>query len=143
MVHICGCHSMEELFPPGLLSNLQNIEVIDISWCQKMKILSGDGGHGTSSDSPVQFYFPKLRILALTCLPRLKSICTGKMICNSLEEITVWRCPKLKRMRIFLPMLDNGHPFAPPSLEEIKIRTKEWWESVEWDQPHAKDVLRL
>lgn len=140
-VYICACPNMEELFPSALLSNLRNLEVIDISWCEKMKILCKDGSNGTSSKGPVKFNLPKLRILALTGLPKLKSICSAQLVCNSLEEITVWRCPKLKRMPIYLPLLDNGLPFPPPSLAEIKIRPQEWWESVKWDQPEAKDVL--
>ena len=58
--------------------------------------------------------------------------------------IEVYKCEKLKRMPICLPLLENGQPSPPPSLEVIYATPKEWWESVvEWEHPNAKDVLRL
>ncbi|KAJ6854652.1 hypothetical protein NC651_039563 [Populus alba x Populus x berolinensis] len=52
-------------------------------------------------------------------------------------------CEKLKRMPIYLPLLENGQPSPPPSLKEIFVYPKKWWESVvEWEHPNAKDVLR-
>jgi len=44
-------------------------------------------------------------------------------------------------MPLCLPVLDNGRPSPPPSLEEIYVDPKEWWESVEWDHPNSKDAL--
>jgi len=52
-------------------------------------------------------------------------------------------CVELKRMAICLPLLENGQPSPPPSLEEIIEYPEEWWETVvEWEHPNAKDVLR-
>ncbi|KAH9715755.1 Disease resistance protein SUMM2 [Citrus sinensis] len=63
------------------------------------------------------------------------------LICNSLQEIQITpSCPKLKRLSLRLPPLDNGQPSPSPALEVIKIR-KELWESLEWDQANAKEVL--
>ncbi|GLT30887.1 hypothetical protein SLA2020_056660 [Shorea laevis] len=93
-----------------------------------------------SSDSDAssdKFTFPKLRILHLWYLPQLKSICSAKgvMVCDSIEEIRIWRCRELKRIPVQLPLLDNGQPSPPPRLKKIEIdeESKEWWESVEWD----------
>jgi disease resistance protein RPS2 len=64
------------------------------------------------------------------------------LICDSLKVIEVINCQKLKRIPICLPLLENGQPSPPPSLEKIKVHPKEWWKSmVEWEHPNAKDVL--
>jgi disease resistance protein RPS2 len=99
------------------------------------------GEESSSSCSSSEFDLPNLRRLNFVYLPKLKSICSAKLICGSLQKIRVRDCPKLKRIPICLPVLDSGQPCPPPSLEEIDVDPKEWWESVEWDHPNTKDVL--
>jgi disease resistance protein RPS2 len=143
-----GCTSMKKLFPLVLLSNLVNLEVIKVFDCEKIEEIIG----GTRSDeegfmdeesSSSEFKLPKLRILVLKGLPELKSICSAKLICDSLRIIHVENCEKLKRMPICLPLLENGQPSPPPSLRDIFVYPEEWWESgVKWEHPDAKDILR-
>eukprot|EP00258_Populus_trichocarpa_P032081 XP_024448100.1 probable disease resistance protein At4g27220 isoform X1 [Populus trichocarpa] len=140
------CKSMKKLFPLVLLPSLVNLERIIVGICEKMEeIISGtrsdeEGVMGEESSTDLKL--PKLRSLQLTGLPELKSICSAKLICDSLEYIQVRNCEKLRTMGICLPLLDNGEPSPPPSLREIDA-TRKWWESVvEWEHPNAKDVLR-
>jgi hypothetical protein len=139
-----GCNSMKKLFPLVLLSNLVNLEVIDVSDCEKMEEIIGTTDEESStSNSITEVILPKLRALELYQLPELKSISSSKLICNSLEDITLMHCEKLKRMPICLPLLENGQPSPPPSLRRMYIYPEEWWETVvEWEHPNAKDVLR-
>ncbi|KAJ4718613.1 Disease resistance protein [Melia azedarach] len=85
---------------------------------------------------------PRLRKLFLVHMRSLKSICSdnGVMVCASLEEIRIRNCPKLKRLSLSLPLLDNGEPSALPALKAIRIE-REIWESLEWDEANAKTVL--
>uniref|UniRef100_A0A6N2KAT0 Disease resistance protein At4g27190-like leucine-rich repeats domain-containing protein n=1 Tax=Salix viminalis TaxID=40686 RepID=A0A6N2KAT0_SALVM len=145
-IYVCECNSIEILVPSSW-SCLLKLEQIFVEKCEKMEEIIG----GTRSDERVmgkesissEFKLPKLRILYLNNLPELKSICRAKETCDSLEEIAVLHCEKLKRMGICLPLLENGQPSHPPSLKVIWINPKEWWEStVEWEHPNAKDVLR-
>ncbi|XP_073262662.1 disease resistance protein UNI-like [Populus alba] len=134
-LNCCGCNHMKKLFPLVLLPNLVNLARIDVSYCEKMEEIIGTTDEESStSNSITEFILPKLRTLYLYRLPELKSICSVRLICNSL---TVIRCQKLKRMAICLPLLENGQPSPPPSLEIIKAYPEEWWE-----HPNAKDVLR-
>jgi disease resistance protein RPS2 len=141
----CGaCESMKKLFPLVLLPNLVNLEMIEVEDCYKMEEIIGTTDEESSTSNPItEFILPKLKTLRLAVLPELKSICSAKLICNSLEKISVWWCEKLKRMPICLPLLENGQPSPPPSLKKIKAYPEEWWETVvEWEHPNAKDVLR-
>nr|XP_034897062.1 probable disease resistance protein At4g27220 [Populus alba] len=135
-----GCNNMKKLFPLVLLPNLELIDVIN---CEKMEEIIGTTEEESStSNSITELILPKLISLNLCWLPELKSICSVKLICNSLEDISVINCEKLKRMAICLPLLENGKLSPPPSLREINARPKEWWERVvEWEHPNAKDVL--
>jgi len=128
-----------------------SIERIGVRNCEKIEeIISGtrsdeEGvkGEESNSCSITNLKLTKLRGLHLIGLPELRSICSAKLICDSLDIIEVWNCEKLKRMPICLPLLENGEPSPPPSLQDIVVYPEEWWESVvEWEHPNAKDVLR-
>ena len=143
-----GCQSIKKLFPLVLLPYLVNLEKITVRDCEEMEEIIGgtrsdeDGVMGEESSRNTGFNLLKLRSLALLGLPELKSICSAKLICHSIEVIQISNCEKLRRMGICLPLLENGQPSPPPSLREIYARPKKWWESVaEWEHPNTKDVL--
>ncbi|PNS94248.2 hypothetical protein POPTR_018G145578v4 [Populus trichocarpa] len=146
--HCCGCKSMKKLFPLVLLPSLVNLEAIRVTDCVKMEeIISGtrsdEEGVMDEESSNSELKLPKLRELVVFGLLELKSICSEKLICDSLEVIEVYDCQKLKRMGICTPLLENGQPSPPPSLKNIYVYPVEWWESVvEWEHPNTKDVLR-
>ncbi|GKV49041.1 hypothetical protein SLEP1_g55814 [Rubroshorea leprosula] len=131
---IWNCSGMRKLLPLELLQAFQNLEEIDVFECKQMEEIITSSDSDASSD---KFTFPKLRRLSLRNLPQLKSICSAKgvMVCDSIQEIEIFRCRKLKRIPVQLPLLDNGQPSPPPHLREIRIdeESKEWWESVVWD----------
>ena len=102
-----------------------------------------EGVMGEETSTNTGLNLPKLRFLELRGLAELKSICSAKLICNSLKYIFITKCEKLKRMGICLPLLENGEPSPPLSLRGIYAMPEDWWESVvEWEHPNAKDVLR-
>ncbi|KAG4161078.1 hypothetical protein ERO13_D01G036700v2 [Gossypium hirsutum] len=149
--YIEGCSNMKQLFPFDLVHDLQNLENLIVRGCGQIEEIIGpkeeeDNHKGNGTQAPTKFSLPKLKELELTCLPELKSICSSnrEMVCNSLRKIKVRNCTKLKRMPLYLPLFQDTHQSAPSAhpFERIRICPKEWWESVEWDYPNAKEVLR-
>ncbi|GLU05990.1 hypothetical protein SLE2022_230600 [Rubroshorea leprosula] len=143
---VVECLGIRKLLPLELLQTLQNLEAITVVYCHQMQEIIASLDSDASSSDKFTFTFPKLRELCLFYLPQLKSICSAKgvMVCNSIETIEMGGCPKLKRIPVQLPQLDNGQPSPPLHLKEIEIweDSKEWWESVEWDHPNAKNLLQ-
>ncbi|XP_027127610.1 probable disease resistance protein At1g61300 isoform X3 [Coffea arabica] len=148
-LRIFGCHNMKQLFTVQLLQNLQNLETLRVDGCEGLEEIAADGngvgqggGEGiqlTSSGATATVTLPKLRRLRLTRLPQLKNVCKAAMICDSIEKIKIFDCPKVKRLPLFLPTI-NGLPSPPSTLSKIR-GDKEWWESLEWDYPTAKNAF--
>ncbi|TYI96083.1 hypothetical protein E1A91_D01G045200v1 [Gossypium mustelinum] len=143
------CLNMKQLFPFKLAHDLQNLENLVVCNCVQMEeiISSEEENHkGNGINTPMKFSLPKLRELELKNLPELKSICSSnrEMVCNSLMKIEVKKCTNLKRMPLYLPLFQDTHQSAPSAHPFLLIRIDpmEWWESVEWDYPNAKEVLR-
>ncbi|XVF78220.1 hypothetical protein PTKIN_Ptkin14bG0112800 [Pterospermum kingtungense] len=142
-IMINSCKNIKKLFSSNcVLQKLQNLSTLEVERCVDMEeIISSEPEleHGTSA---LKFSFPKLRILRLKNLPKLKSICgaNGVMVCDSIQQIEIISCPELKRIPLNLPLQDDGQPSPPPSLRAIYIRPKECQELVEWDHPYAKSL---
>jgi disease resistance protein RPS2 len=150
-IRIYNCPNIKKLLMPGLLTCLQNLEEIHVEDCRQMvEIVAAASGEDEDEVEKnkeglgsIMFTLPKLRCLQLWDLPQLKSICPGNavLVCDSLQDIIVRYCRKLKRIPLSLPLVD-GQPSPPPSLQIIKAFPNQWWESLEWDHPNAKNVLQ-
>ncbi|KAM3215957.1 hypothetical protein P3L10_025397 [Capsicum annuum] len=142
-LHIHKCHRMKKLFPRAVLQDLKNLEVLVVGWCSEMEELIGrEEGEGSSQSSSststsTTADLPKLKDLTLQHLRELKSICEGKLMCDSLEYTVFLDCPKLKRLPFYTT---NEHPF--PSLFRISVDDKNWWERLEWEQSHVKTLFQ-
>ncbi|GKV13683.1 hypothetical protein SLEP1_g24669 [Rubroshorea leprosula] len=142
-ISVRHCHKIKTLFPFWM--NLQSLEEINIGYCNQMEeIIVWDAEGGGKKEGVI---LPKLKSLKLKELPALKSICSRRavMVCDSLEEIQIVNCQGLRRIPLYLPLLDNGQPSPPPFLKQINVWPQKWgeswWESLEWDHPDAKAVL--
>ncbi|KAF3613072.1 hypothetical protein FXO37_36532 [Capsicum annuum] len=143
-LYISKCHRMKKLFPRAMLQDLKNLENLVVGECSEMEeIIGREEGERSSQSSSTSTTadLPKLKDLILDFLPQLKSICEGKLMCDSLEDMRFYKCPKLKRMPFYTPTT-NEHPF--PSLRVIKVyeEEKNWWERLEWEQSHVKTLFQ-
>jgi disease resistance protein RPS2 len=123
------------------LLHLHNLEEIDVRVCEQLDEIIEKEKEEEGMDT-TKITLPRLKKLWLQSLPELKSICSSSKVisCDSLEEILILGCPKLKRLPLSLPFL-NGQLSPPPSLKHIKAE-EEWWELLEWDCQDTKNVLQ-
>ncbi|KAM4092681.1 hypothetical protein ACB094_06G058200 [Castanea mollissima] len=146
VIEIFQCPNIKKLLTPGLLLHLRSLEEIYVYHCNQLEEIIGE----TSDDETVEegidttkITLPNLRVLDLDDLPELKTICSSSKViaCDSLEMIHIYKCQKLKRLPLSLPLL-NGQLSPPPSLQKISTYEKEWWKSLQWDSPDTKKVLQ-
>ena len=135
------CHNIKKLFTSTLLSHLQNLERVHVIHCDLLEeivqVLDEDQDEDQEVTSSSTFsILPKLKELKLRFLPELKSFCSSrKLVSDSLEKIFIERCPILERF----PLLRaDSHP---STLLKCITVDKEWWESIEFDNPNTKDIL--
>ncbi|GKV51092.1 hypothetical protein SLEP1_g57768 [Rubroshorea leprosula] len=145
-LNVVACSKLNKLFPCELLQcqGLQNLEEIHVEDCLGMEeIIEWEEEEERNQPTTTTiFTLPKLRSLYLDCLPELKKICPkrGVMDCDSLNSICIKNCPEIRRIPLCL-----GRENRQPALPAIKVEIynpKEWWESVEWENPNDKNVLQ-
>ncbi|KAM3321183.1 hypothetical protein P3S67_008385 [Capsicum chacoense] len=140
---IDNCNRMKKLFPRAILQDLKKLEVLVVFGCSEMEAIigreEGEGSSQRSASTSTTADLPKLKVLKLHYLPELKSICEGKLMCDSLENMEFCNCPNLKRMPFYTPTT-NERPF--PSLEEIEVDDENWWERLECEQSHLNTLFQ-
>ncbi|GKV51089.1 hypothetical protein SLEP1_g57765 [Rubroshorea leprosula] len=143
---VWNCSKLKKLFPCELLQRqgLQNLEQIMVNDCKGMEEIIGweEDEAGNQTTTPILIPLPKLRILGLQSLPKLKRIYPegGVMAYDSFNSIYISNCPKVKRIPLCVGR-ENGQP-SLAAMKEIHIKNpKEWWESLEWENPDDESVL--
>ncbi|KAL5549280.1 hypothetical protein UlMin_004511 [Ulmus minor] len=139
--YVYKCHNLKSLFFPSLLLHLQQLETLTVVNCKQMVEVIGEASNEDEDQEArrivVFSYLPKLKDLTLRDLPELKNFCSKSIVlANSLQQISVIQCPKLRR----IPILCEK-PYPLPSVQKI-IVYEEWWNSLEWDYPHFKDFYQ-
>lgn len=136
---ICKCPKIKSLFTPALLFHLKNLETLTVHRCERLEEIIGDDDLDEEAVASTVLFstFSKFKKIRCAKLPELKSFRSNrKMISDSLEGVYITKCPKLERF----PLLrEDPHP--PTLLRKIRV-DEEWWESVEFDHPNTRDILR-
>ncbi|KAE9445310.1 hypothetical protein C3L33_22791, partial [Rhododendron williamsianum] len=139
-----ACPTVKNIFPVQFLQNFPNLESLRAYKCNNLEDIVSETAEmsdwGDHEDDSNTISLPKLKGLYLGFLPSLKSIYNGMMVCHSIEEVEVRKCPLVRRLPLSLHM-DSEQATAPPSLKDIMGEDK-WWESLVWDDPRAKQILQ-
>ncbi|GAB4829825.1 hypothetical protein Ancab_040664 [Ancistrocladus abbreviatus] len=118
---ITECHEIKQMFSANqILPNLKRIHVRD---CDALEEIFG-GLHPDKNIKVIKL--PKLTLLELSALPRLRSICDGglPMACDSIQSIYIFGCWELKT----LPLVVHS------PLPSLRIRAeRRWWEALQWE----------
>ncbi|GKV38359.1 hypothetical protein SLEP1_g46275 [Rubroshorea leprosula] len=139
-IDVYNCPKLKKVFSLGwLLRYFQSLETIEVDDCNQMEELFSSSPY-EEIETLEKITLPNLQSLELKKLPELKSICSSSsvLICDSIRILKIVDCEKLKRIPLHLSSLDNGQP---PSLKQVEVYPQDCWESLEWDQSNAKDVL--
>ncbi|TXG46801.1 hypothetical protein EZV62_026095 [Acer yangbiense] len=84
-VRIFRCNKLKKLISSKLISELKNLEQIDVKDCTEMEeLIAVDDEDDNEERSQKEFLLPKLKRLSLDNVPKLKSICScnGVMVMN-------------------------------------------------------------
>ncbi|XP_027061135.1 disease resistance protein RFL1-like [Coffea arabica] len=130
--HMCGlkvlnlsrCEGITEL--PNSVSDLVNLTALILKDCRRLRSV------------PPLGKLKQLRDLDLSDT-KIEDLPEGWESLVNLERLDLNQCPNLKRLPLFLSTI-NGSPSLPSTLHKIR-GDKEWWESLEWDNPSAKNAL--
>ncbi|KAK9131305.1 hypothetical protein Sjap_011792 [Stephania japonica] len=123
---VAKCNGLKDIFSISILQQLKSIEVIKVSFCREMEeiVASTEGAH-------TKIVLPKLHTVFLRCIPELYSISSRNWTCDSLKNLVIWECPRIKEL-----------PFESlPSLENI-YGSEEWWNTLQWDKPTSKTLFQ-
>ncbi|XP_034677886.1 disease resistance protein UNI-like [Vitis riparia] len=149
-LYVSRCDNLKHLFTPELVKyHLKNLQSIHVDSCRQMEdlIVAAEVEEEEEEEVINQRHnlilcFPNLQSLMLQDLPKLKSIWKGTMTCDSLQQLTVFNCPKLRRLPLSVQINDGSgeRRASTPPLKQIGGQ-KEWWDGLEWNAPHAKSIF--
>uniref|UniRef100_A0A2N9FU99 AAA+ ATPase domain-containing protein n=1 Tax=Fagus sylvatica TaxID=28930 RepID=A0A2N9FU99_FAGSY len=118
IISIYECPKLKKLFPAlGCCYTCTTWKRLTSANCQQLEEIIEEEEEEKEEEGmdTTKITLPRLKILNLQFLPELKSICSSSKVisCDSLEEIFIWACPKLKRLPLSLPLL-NGQAVSSP-----------------------------
>lgn len=134
------CAEIKNIFVSSSPKNhMENLREVKVSGCQNLQEIVASPNSEDEQSGILEL--PNLKAIELDDLPCLTSFFRENIpTCGSIEIITVWDCPRVKRLPVSIPLYSNGEQLAPLSLREIKAN-REWWESLKWDDTYIEQIL--
>ncbi|XP_038695409.1 probable disease resistance protein At4g27220 [Tripterygium wilfordii] len=109
-LRLSGCHKLKFLLPVVVIKYLIQLMELNVRDCELME--------GIIEGVTSQMIFPKLTLLKLKDLPKLKRFCTGNSTeFPSLSDMWIERCPELKSFIFDEKDVSNGD-LPPPLFDE-------------------------
>ncbi|XP_059310291.1 disease resistance protein At4g27190-like [Lycium ferocissimum] len=139
VLNIIACDNLRTLLPLELVQQLKNREELELERRSMLEeIVTEEAGNDEiiQENNICEVVLPSLRKLRLVSVPRLRSICRGPMICDSLTTIEVVDCQELEVLPFFLEIRQQ----LVDSLKQIK-GSRRWWRTLELNHPAATSLL--
>ncbi|XP_009779924.1 disease resistance protein At4g27190 [Nicotiana tabacum] len=137
VLNVTACDNLTTLLPLELVQQLNNLEEIELRSCLMLEeIVTEAESEEVIQENDNEVVLPSLQKLRLVSIPRLRSICRGPMICDSLTTIEVIDCPELEIIPFFLEIRQQ----LADSLKQIK-GSRRWWWTLERNHPIATSLL--
>ncbi|GLT96005.1 hypothetical protein SLE2022_136550 [Rubroshorea leprosula] len=116
-INVSGCDKIKKLFPVRWLGYLQNLQMIEVTWCKQIQEIIWFE-YKEEEKALEKVTLPKLESIEIENLPQLKSIYGGSntvLICDSIKSIRIENCPKIESV--------FGSGFNPiPTLEYLTLQ---------------------
>lgn len=123
-IHVLDCPMLGGAISYAMLRHVGKLEEIKVSGCENMCRIIESGGHAKS--------LPFLRVIEISKMVKLRSICDGTSVCPVLQRIEVSGCLGLKKLP--LSISDSC------SLKEIR-GDMEWWNNLTWENDDVKSFF--
>ncbi|XP_011048886.1 PREDICTED: probable disease resistance protein At4g27220 [Populus euphratica] len=105
-----NCSNLNYLLTSSMVGSLAQLVRLEICNCESMEEIVVPEGVGEGK----MMLFPKLLILELTGLPKLRRFCTSNLLeCHSLKVLTLGKCPELKEF-ISIPLSADVPAMSKP-----------------------------
>ena len=125
---ITGCHSIKTLTWIKELPCLKEVYLIDCS--SMLELVADDEVEGNMSTGAASF--PHLKLLGLSQLGDLQSICGGTHSFPCLQRLLVYKCPTLVKLPSGL-LTEERVPLI--------LGRKDWWEQLCWEDSSVESTF--
>ncbi|KAI9072175.1 hypothetical protein K1719_045842 [Acacia pycnantha] len=121
------CSSLKYIFADGAIQHFSELHTLKVRNCSDFEELIAAANSGSA-------VLPKLEVLVLTNLPRLKSVCLDQALpWSSLEVLKIYKCSNLRSLPLSKEEATN--------LRSIEGE-QEWWDQLQWtDKEHFQHIF--
>ncbi|KAL9429569.1 hypothetical protein AB3S75_031388 [Citrus x aurantiifolia] len=126
ILSVHACPKLKYVFTSSMIRSLSKLEKLAVEDCEIIETIIAEDEMTDSGCIALS----SLKMLRLNYLPRLENV--GRIVCPSLEYISFYDCPQLKKIDLDSKL---------KALIEIKAE-KNWWDALEWEDSEEYGELR-
>ncbi|KAK9057023.1 hypothetical protein SSX86_024389 [Deinandra increscens subsp. villosa] len=123
-IQVLDCPMLKGAVSYAMLQHVKKLEEITVCGCKSMSCIIESGEHEET--------LPCLRVLDISNMVNLRSICKGTSVCPVLQQIKVFHCYGLNNLPLLVP---NS------CMNKIEGDIK-WWNSLRWDDDEIKNFFQ-
>ncbi|KAL8237793.1 hypothetical protein R6Q59_018874 [Mikania micrantha] len=124
-LQVLDCPVLKGAVSYAMLRHVKKLEEIKVSSCENMSCIIESGEH--------EEMLPNLRVLDISNMMNLRSVCVGTSVCPMLQRMKVFHCFGLKNLPL---SISNSC-----SLKNIEGDVK-WWNGLRWDNDEIKHFFQ-